>query len=54
MTSRFLSEQLWAGWSRVEQVRQDGGENQEFSFGSIEFEMSFRHTSKDVEEAAGC
>ena len=35
MTSRFPSEQLSAGWSRIEPIRQDGDEDQEFSFRSV-------------------
>ena len=43
MTLRFPSEQLSAGWSRIEPIRQDGDEDQEFSFRSVEFGMSIRH-----------
>lgn len=39
--------------SRMDQVEQDGKEDQEFSLGSIEFKKSVRYTSKDVEKALG-
>ena len=46
MSSRFPPEQLSAAWSRIEPIRQDGDEDQEFSFRSVEFGMSIRHTAK--------
>ena len=53
MTSRFPSEQLSAGWSRIEPIRQDGDEDQEFSFRSVEFGMSIRHTAKTMKRPLG-
>lgn len=37
----------------MSRMEQDRREDQEFSFGSIAFEMSIRHTSKDVEKEVG-
>lgn len=39
--------------SRMGQVEQDKGEDQEFSLEGTEFKMSVRYTSKDVEKAVG-
>lgn len=37
----------------MSRMEQDRREDQEFSFRSIEFEMSIRHTDKDVEKEIG-